>query len=112
MKFREQNYRIRFSIVKSPETNQIKLDELKQKQADVRQKAEIAKADRQASAQGAVDTFSTALDSLNEIEQSPGLSKAVGIRSAFPTVLVLMQLTLKQGSTPLKLKLSFLWCSP
>ncbi|HBK8639587.1 TPA: phage DNA ejection protein [Salmonella enterica subsp. enterica serovar Agona] len=68
------------------ETNQIKLDELKQKQADVRQKAEIAKADRQASAQVAVDTFSTALDSLNEIEQSPGLSKAVGIRSAFPTV--------------------------
>ncbi|EIC6340113.1 phage DNA ejection protein [Salmonella enterica] len=68
------------------ETNQIKLDELKQKQADVRQKAEIAKSDRQASAQGAVDTFSTALDSLNEIEQSPGLSKAVGIRSAFPTV--------------------------
>ncbi|ECD3214641.1 acyltransferase [Salmonella enterica subsp. enterica serovar Saintpaul] len=68
------------------ETNQIKLDELKQKQADVRQKAEIAKADRQAAAQGAVDTFSTALDSLNEIEQIPGLSKAVGIRSAFPTV--------------------------
>ncbi|ENE1125909.1 phage DNA ejection protein [Salmonella enterica] len=68
------------------ETNQIKLDEIKQKQADVRQKAEIARADRQAAAQGAVDTFSTALDSLNEIEQSPGLSKAVGIRSAFPTV--------------------------
>lgn len=68
------------------ETNQIKLDELKQKQADVRQKAEIAKADRQAAAQGAVDTFSTALDSLGEIEKSPGLSKAVGIRSAFPTV--------------------------
>lgn len=68
------------------ETNQIKLDEIKQKQADVRQKAEIAKADRQAAAQGAVDTFSTAIDSLNEIEQSPGLSKAVGIRSAFLTV--------------------------
>lgn len=68
------------------ETNQIKLDELKQKQADVRQKAEIARADRQAAAQGAVDTFSTALDSLNEIEQSPGLSKAVGIHSAFLTV--------------------------
>ncbi len=49
-------------------------------------KADIARADRQAAAQGAVDTFSTALDSLNEIEQSPGLSKAVGIRSAFPTV--------------------------
>lgn len=68
------------------ETNQIKLDELKQKRADVRQKAEIAKADRQAAAQGAVDTFSTALDSLGEIEKSPGLSKAVGVRSAFPTV--------------------------
>ncbi|MEG0868137.1 MAG: phage DNA ejection protein [Hafnia sp.] len=70
----------------SRETNQIKLDELKQKQADVRQKAEIAKSDRQATAQGAVDTFSTALDSLGEIEKSPGLSKAVGVRSAFPTV--------------------------
>lgn len=68
------------------ETNQIKLDELKQRQADVRQKAEVAKADRQAAAQGAVDTFSTALDSLGEIEKSPGLSKAVGVRSAFPTV--------------------------
>ena len=68
------------------ESNQLKLEELKQKQADVRQKADIARADRQAAAQGAVDTFSTALESLNEIEQSPGLSKAVGIRSAFPTV--------------------------
>lgn len=68
------------------ESNQLKLEELKQKQADVRQKADIARADRQAAAQGAVDTFSTALDSLNEIEQGPGLSKAVGIRSAFPTV--------------------------
>ncbi|EIM6671789.1 phage DNA ejection protein [Escherichia coli] len=68
------------------ESNQLKLEELKQKQADVRQKADIARADRQAATQGAVDTFSTALDSLNEIEQSPGLSKAVGIRSAFPTV--------------------------
>lgn len=68
------------------ESNQLKLEELKQKQADVRQKADIARADRQAAAQGAVDTFSTALDSLDEIEQSPGLSKAVGIRSAFPTV--------------------------
>lgn len=68
------------------ESNQLKLEELKQKQADVRQKADIARSDRQAAAQGAVDTFSTALDSLNEIEQSPGLSKAVGIRSAFPTV--------------------------
>lgn len=68
------------------ETNQIKLEDLKQKQADVRQKADIARADRQAAAQGAVDTFSTALDSLGELENSPGLSKAVGVRSAFPTI--------------------------
>lgn len=68
------------------ETNQIKLEELKQKQLDVRSKAESARADRQAAAQGAVDTFSTALDSLNEIESSPGLKKAVGFNSAFPTI--------------------------
>lgn len=68
------------------ETNQIKLEELKQKQVDVRQKADVARADRQAAAQGAVDTFSTALDSLGELEKSPGLSKAVGVRSAFPTI--------------------------
>lgn len=68
------------------ETNQIKLEELKQKQLDVRSKADSARADRQAAAQGAVDTFSTALDSLNEIESSPGLKKAVGFNSAFPTV--------------------------
>ena len=68
------------------ETNSLKLDELRQKQADVQKKAEIARADRQATAQGAVDTFSTALDSLGEIEKSPGLPKAVGVRSAFPTV--------------------------
>ena len=70
----------------SRETNQIKLEELKQKQVDVRQKADVARADRQAAAQGAVDTFSTALDSLGELEKSPGLSKAVGVRSAFPTI--------------------------
>lgn len=68
------------------ETNQIKLEELRQKQLDVRSKADAARADRQAAAQGAVDTFSTALDSLSEIEHSPGLKKAVGFNSAFPTV--------------------------
>lgn len=68
------------------ETNQIKLEELKQKQLDVQSKAQAARADRQATAQGAVDTFSTALDSLGEIERSPGLKKAVGFNSAFPTV--------------------------
>ena len=70
----------------SRETNELKLAELQQRQVDVKQKAEQARADRQAAAQGAVDTFSTALDSLNDIASSPGLSKSVGIRSAFPTV--------------------------
>ncbi|RKR65539.1 DNA/protein translocase of phage injectosome [Yokenella regensburgei] len=68
------------------ETNSVKLDELKQKQADAQQKAQQATADRQAVGKGAVDTFNTALDSLNELENSPGLSKAVGIKSAFPTI--------------------------
>ncbi|MEX2986818.1 phage DNA ejection protein [Serratia fonticola] len=68
------------------ETNAIKLEELKQKQVDVRQKAEVARADRQATAQGAIDTFDTALNSLKTITSSPGLSKAVGFNSAFPTI--------------------------
>lgn len=68
------------------ETNQIKLQELQDKQLQVRDSINQAKADKQASAQGAVDTFSTALGSLDTIVNSPGLSKAVGIRSALPTI--------------------------
>lgn len=68
------------------ETNLVKLDEYKAKQQEARSKAEQAKADKAAAAQGAVDTFSTALSSLDEITKSPGLSKAVGIRSALPTI--------------------------
>lgn len=68
------------------ETNLAKLDELRAKQQEARSKAEQAKADKAAAAQGAVDTFSTALSSLDEITKSPGLSKAVGIRSALPTI--------------------------
>lgn len=68
------------------ETNSIKLEELKQKQEVARNTAAQAKADKQATAQGAVDTFTTALDSLNTITNSPGLKKAVGLNSAFPTV--------------------------
>lgn len=68
------------------ETNALKLEELKQKQVDVQQKSAVARADRQAAAQGAVDTFETALGSLNTITNSPGLKKAVGFDSAFPTV--------------------------
>ncbi|SPP31736.1 hypothetical protein ARAF_0879 [Arsenophonus endosymbiont of Aleurodicus floccissimus] len=68
------------------ETNALKLNELRQKQADAQQKTAIAKADRQATAQGTADTFRTALDSLNELEKSRGLSKAMGVNSAFPTM--------------------------
>lgn len=68
------------------ETNVTKLEELKLKQRDAQDKAQQARSDKQAAAQGAVDTFTTALDSLDTITNSPGLSKAVGVRSAFPTV--------------------------
>lgn len=68
------------------ETNQVKLQGLLQKQEQARNTASQAKLDKQATAQGAVDTFSTALNSLDTITNSPGLSKAVGIRSALPTI--------------------------
>lgn len=70
----------------SRETNEVKLQELLQKQEQARNTAIQAKADKQAAAQGAVDTFTTALDSLDTIVKSPGLPKAVGIRSAFKTI--------------------------
>ncbi|ABN42219.1 gp11 [Sodalis phage phiSG1] len=68
------------------ETNEIKRQDLQQKQEEARTRASQAQADRQAMALGAVDTFNTALQSLSELEASPGLSKAVGIKSAFPTL--------------------------
>lgn len=68
------------------ETNEIKRQDLQQKQEEARTRASQAQADRQAMARGAVDTFNTALQSLSELEASPGLSKAVGIKSAFPTI--------------------------
>lgn len=68
------------------ETNVTKLEELKLKQRDAQDRAQQARSDKQATAQGAVDTFTTALDSLDTITNSPGLSKAVGVRSAFPTI--------------------------
>lgn len=68
------------------ETNQVKLDELRLKQQETQNKIESAKADKQAAAQGAVDTFTTALDSLDTITKSPGLKKAVGASSMFPTI--------------------------
>lgn len=68
------------------ETNQIKLQELQDKQIQVKEIINQARADKQAAAQGAVDTFSTALGSLDTIVNSPGLPKAVGIRSSLPTI--------------------------
>ena len=68
------------------ETNAIQLANLQDKRIQNQQALEQAKRDKQATAQGAIDTFSTALDSLNDLSTSPGLSKSVGIRSAFPTI--------------------------
>lgn len=70
----------------SRETNEVKLQDLRLRQEAARATATQAKADKQATAQGAVDTFTTALDSLDTITKSPGLTKAVGIRSAIPTI--------------------------
>lgn len=68
------------------ETNQARLDELRQKQVDAQQKAADARQQKVQTAQQTYDTFNTALDTISELKSSPGLSKAVGLRSAFPTV--------------------------
>jgi len=68
------------------ETNLARLDELKQKQAEAQQKAADAKQTKVQTAQQTYDTFNTALGTIAELKSSPGLSKAVGLASAFPTV--------------------------
>lgn len=68
------------------ETNQARLDDLRQRQADAQQKAADARQQKVQTAQQTYDTFNTALDTISELKSSPGLSKAVGLRSAFPTV--------------------------
>lgn len=68
------------------ETNQARLDELRQKQVDAQQKAADARQQKAQAAQQTYDTFNTALGTISELKSSPGLSKAVGLRSAFPTV--------------------------
>lgn len=68
------------------ETNIARLSELQQKQADAQQKAADARQLKIQTAQQTYDTFNTALGTIAELKSSPGLSKSVGLASAFPTV--------------------------
>jgi hypothetical protein len=68
------------------ETNLARLSDLQQKQAEAQQKAADAKQAKVQQAQQTYDTFNTALGTIAELKASPGLGKAVGLSSAFPTI--------------------------
>ncbi|WP_145534833.1 phage DNA ejection protein [Yersinia alsatica] len=67
------------------ETNQVKLDGLRQQQAAAQQKGEEAKIVKQQAAQQTYDTFNTALDTIKDLKEAPGLKSAVGMSSMLPT---------------------------
>lgn len=69
----------------SRETNQVKLDGLRQQQAANQQKVEDAKLAKQQTVQQTYDTFNTALDTIRELKEAPGLKSAVGMSSMLPT---------------------------
>lgn len=69
----------------SRETNQVKLDGLRQQQTANQQKVEDAKLAKQQTAQQTYDTFNTALDTIRELKEAPGLKSAVGMSSMLPT---------------------------
>lgn len=69
----------------SRETNQVKLDGLRQQQEANQQKVEDAKLAKQQTAQQTYDTFNTALDTIKELKEAPGLKSAVGMSSMLPT---------------------------
>ncbi|CFQ96062.1 phage DNA ejection protein [Yersinia frederiksenii] len=69
----------------SRETNQVKLDGLRQQQVANQQKVEDAKLAKQQTAQQTYDTFNTALDTIKELKEAPGLKSAVGMSSMLPT---------------------------
>lgn len=68
------------------ETNLARLDELRQKQSDAQQKAADARQLKTQTAQQTYDTFNTALGTIAELKAAPGLGKAVGLSSMFPTL--------------------------
>lgn len=68
------------------ETNLARLTDLQQKQAEAQQKASDAKQAKVQQAQQTYDTFNTALGTISELKASPGLGKAVGLSSVFPTL--------------------------
>lgn len=67
------------------ETNQVKLDGLRQQQVAAQQKGEEAKLVKQQAAQQTYDTFNTALDTIKDLKEAPGLKSAVGMSSMLPT---------------------------
>ncbi|MGP2470848.1 phage DNA ejection protein [Yersinia sp. 2540 StPb PI] len=69
----------------SRETNQVKLDGLRQQQSANQQKVEDAKLAKQQVAQQTYDTFNTALDTIKELKEAPGLKNAVGLSSMIYT---------------------------
>lgn len=69
----------------SRETNQVKLDGLRQQQVAAQQKGEEAKIVKQQAAQQTYDTFNTALDTIKDLKEAPGLKSAVGMSSMLPT---------------------------
>ncbi|WP_145542502.1 phage DNA ejection protein [Yersinia mollaretii] len=69
----------------SRETNQVKLDGLRQQQTANQQKVEDAKLAKQQTAQQTYDTFNTALDTIQELKEAPGLKNAVGLSSMIYT---------------------------
>ncbi|MGJ0482053.1 phage DNA ejection protein [Pantoea agglomerans] len=68
------------------ETNLARLTDLQQKQAEAQQKAADAKQAKVQQAQQTYDTLNTALGTIADLKASPGLGKAVGLSSAFPTI--------------------------
>lgn len=68
------------------ETNLARLTELQQKQSDAQQKAADARQLKTQTAQQTYDTFNTALGTIAELKAAPGLGKAVGLNSMFPTL--------------------------
>lgn len=69
----------------SRETNQVKLDGLRQQQSANQQKVEDAKLAKQQTAQQTYETFNTALDTIKELKDAPGLKNAVGLSSMIYT---------------------------
>lgn len=70
----------------SRETNVEKLNELKLKQQQLKQNIADARQSKVDKANQAYTSINSALKTLDQLEQSPGLSKSVGYKSMLPTI--------------------------